>query len=229
MITKRIANERGHFKLKWLDAHHGFSFGSYFDPNWMGFSKLRVVNEDIIAPKGGFDTHPHKNMEIISFIIEGKLEHKDTLGNHSIIKTGQIQIMSAGSGILHSEFNPSDSEDTHSLQIWVEPSVQNIKPRYEQFDFIEPQNDLVLLVSPTGGGSIAKIYQDVFVSLGVFGAQAYSKELMDDRKYWVQVIHGEAIINGVEVAPGDAVAIENEKAIEIKSCKNFKFLFFDLP
>ncbi|MFT6633284.1 MAG: redox-sensitive bicupin YhaK (pirin superfamily) [Bacteriovoracaceae bacterium] len=229
MITKRIANERGHFKLKWLDARHGFSFGSYFDPNWMGFSKLRVVNEDIIAPNGGFDTHPHKNMEIISFIVEGELEHKDTLGNNSIIKSGQIQIMSAGSGILHSEFNPSNSKNTHSLQIWVEPAIQNIKPRYEQFDFVEPQEDLVLLASPTGGASIAKIYQDAFVYFAHFKTQNFSKELEEERKYWIQVIQGEAIINGVEVAPGDAVAIENEKTIEIKSCKNFKFLFFDLP
>jgi redox-sensitive bicupin YhaK (pirin superfamily) len=229
MITKRLAEDRGHFKLNWLNARHGFSFGSYFDPSWMGFSKLRVINEDKISPTGGFDTHPHKNMEIISFIIEGELEHKDTLGNHSVIKPGQIQIMSAGTGILHSEFNPSNSNSTHMLQIWVEPSIQNIKPRYDQFDFMETKNEIILLVSPTGGNNLAKIYQDISLSLGNFEGENFTKELNQDRKTWIQVISGNSLINGVSVNAGDGIAIENEELLRIESNANFRFLLFDLP
>ena len=135
MITKREAKERGHVNWKWLNAFYSFSFGSYFDPKWMGFKALRVINDDFIDEGYGFPTHPHRNMEIITFIIEGALEHKDVLGNHSIIRPGEIQVMSAGSGIEHSEYNPNKDQKTRSLQIWIKPNVMDITPSYQQYKF----------------------------------------------------------------------------------------------
>lgn len=227
MITKREASERGKFKLDWLNARHSFSFGSYFDPNWMGFSKLRVINEDVISPKGGFDTHPHKNMEIVSFIIKGSLEHKDTLGNHSVIKPGQIQIMSAGKGVLHSEFNPSDSEETHMLQIWVEPNVLDIEPRYEQFDFEEKINELVLLAGPDKEDGIAQIYQDAKIYLGHIDA-LWDEAINPNKKYWLQVVEGKGLINNSSYSSGDAFALESEKQLELSTEEKTRFLLFEL-
>lgn len=229
MITKRESSERGHLKLDWLNARHGFSFGSYFDPHWMGFGKLRVINEDIISPDGGFDTHGHKNMEIISFVISGSLEHKDTLGNHSIIRPGQIQVMSAGSGILHSEFNPSKSEVTHMLQIWVEPKIKNISPRYEQYNFTAIENTVVKLAGPTGGENIAKIYQDISLSLLLVTKKTFYHQLDRNKKYWIQVVNGSANINDTNVEPGDGLGITGVSDLNFSLESKIEILIFEQP
>ena len=228
MITKRAKNERGHLRIDWLDAKYTFSFGSYFDPEWMGFRSLRVINDDIIDEGMGFGTHPHRDMEIISFILEGALEHKDALGNHSVIRPGEIQIMSAGSGIEHSEFNPSKSDKTHSLQIWIEPNIKGIKPRYEQFKYDQQDNALTLIASPDGGENIAKIYQDTKIYHGIVKQKKYSESLNQIRHYWLQVIQGTGIVNDVAVTSGDGLAISEVDSLELESQETFKFLLFDM-
>lgn len=227
MITKRAANERGHLNFGWLDARHSFSFGSYFDPSWMGYRSLRVINEDRIAPTKGFETHPHKNMEILSVILGGELQHKDALGHEAIIRPGEIQMMSAGTGILHSEFNSSSTNETHMLQIWIKPSELNIEPRYEQFKYQAIENELVVIANSIGGENIAKIHQDIIVSVGRV-SQDKSFELNDKKYYWLQVIAGSGKVNNIEVNAGDAVALENEKELILANSSDFQFLLFEL-
>ncbi len=163
MILTRPSNERGSVKTDWLKSAHSFSFGHYFDKNHMGFASLRVINEDTIEPTSGFPTHPHKNMEIITYVTKGVLAHKDSLGNGSFIKPGEIQIMSAGSGITHSEYNPSDNEQTELLQIWIEANVENETPCYAQKTYLTTANCLTLMISPTGEGDSLKIKQQAYV------------------------------------------------------------------
>jgi redox-sensitive bicupin YhaK (pirin superfamily) len=226
MITKREGGKRGQVKWSWLNAKHTFSFGSYFDPDWMGFGPLRVINEDVIDGGRGFDTHPHKDMEIISYIIDGEIEHKDTLGNSATINPQHIQIMSAGTGIYHSEFNPNPNKETHSLQIWIEPNKLGVKPRYEQYDVNIKEDELQLLVSPDGGENIASIYQD----LKLYHAKIknFSYAINPKKKYWVQIVRGSGVLSSEQAQAGDGFAIEKESNIEIKSLEGMTILFFEM-
>lgn len=226
MILKREGNKRGHLNIGWLDAKYSFSFGSYFDPAWMGFGPLRVINEDFIAPGKGFDPHQHKDMEIISFICEGELSHKDTLGNESVIKPGEIQIMSAGSGITHSEHNSSLTTQTHSFQIWIEPNQKNLPPRYEQYQYTKISDGFTKLVSSKDEKNVARISQDVEIELG--DIMTPKVITLENRKYWVQLIDGEMKVNGIEIRSGDALAIDAESELEIIPTQQSKFLFFKL-
>jgi redox-sensitive bicupin YhaK (pirin superfamily) len=227
MINLRKSNERGEVNWDWLRAKHSFSFGTYLDPNWMGFRKLRVINEDRIAAKGGFDTHPHRDMEIMTFVMSGQLEHRDTMGNHAVIKPGEIQVMSAGTGIKHSEFNKSCSEEVHMLQIWIEPNQKCLKPNYEQFKYTAKDSELTLLASEAGGEGVATISQDINVSIGKFSGD-HEIKLNIKKYYWIQIISGTALINKINLAAGDAVSFSAESILEIETAKNIEFLFFEL-
>ncbi len=227
----RLANERGSLDFGWLKANHTFSFGSFFDPEFMGFRTLRVMNNDRIQPTKGFETHPHKDMEIITFLVEGELAHRDTLGNNSIIRPGEIQIMSAGSGIFHSEFNTSESNTNYLYQIWIVPNEKSVKPRYEQYSYEDrvKLNDLTLIASADGGDRIAKIYQDASLSIGRFEPEKeLDVSLIKNKGYWLQIIKGSFIVDGEELSEADGVCFENIKTLNIKSKKAGEFLFFEL-
>lgn len=231
MISIRKASERGHLNFGRLDAKHTFSFGSYLDPAHMGFRSLRVMNNDTIAPEGGFKTHPHKNMEIITFILEGQLEHRDTMGNHSIINPGEIQIMSAGSGVFHSEFNPSSDQATKLYQIWIKPSQMNIEPRYEQYSFKEhlKVNRFIDLVTTKGGEGVVKIYQDASVKYGVFEhGETFSEQLNLSKGYWVQIISGSVEVNGNICESEDGISIEENNHLDLSFLKKSELLIFEL-
>lgn len=215
MYILRPANERGHTDIGWLNSWHTFSFGQYYDPHYMGFSDLRVINDDTVAPGQGFGTHPHDNMEIISIVLSGELEHKDSMGNGTVIKKGEIQKMTAGSGITHSEFNPSSTEPVHFLQIWIIPNVKDLKPSYQQKQLNKQvlTNQLQLLVSPDGRNDSIIISQD---------AELYQTLLEEDkttgfdvnrnRKVWIQVAEGAVTVNDHPLVAGDGLAIVDETA-----------------
>jgi quercetin 2,3-dioxygenase len=231
MIKVRKASDRGHVKFGWLDAKHTFSFGHYFDPAHMGFRSLRVINNDIVSAGMGFDTHPHKDMEIITFIIEGELEHKDTLGNNSIIKTGEIQIMSAGSGIYHSEYNPSAKLPTTLYQIWIKPNALGISPRYEQYSYLDriKINDWIDLVNSEGADGIAKIYQEATVRFGSFKENFQMLlNLSSLHGYWIQVIKGDLKLNGTTLSSSDGVSIEEESVVNFEFNQDTELLLFEL-
>ena len=233
MITIRPSNERGSANFGWLQTQHTFSFGSYYDPNYMGFSKLRVINEDKIDPSEGFATHSHRDMEIITYIIKGELEHKDSIGNGSIIRPGDVQRMSAGSGISHSEYNASAKEKVHLLQIWISPNIKDLTPSYEQkyFSPEEKQGKLKLVASKDGRENSVIIHQDV----SLYVASLNENETLDHsisfkRNLWLQVVKGEININNKNLSSGDGAAIILEENINIKAiCDNTEFLLFDLP
>lgn len=231
MITIRKANERGHVNLGWLNAKHTFSFGSYFDPAHMGFRSLRVINNDLVSEGKGFDTHPHKDMEIITFILEGSLEHRDTMGNHSIIKPGEIQIMSAGTGVFHSEHNPSQTQKTKLYQIWILPDQKGVEPRYEQYNYLDRviDNDFIDLATPTGGDRIAKVYQQASIKFGKFNAdQNKELELNQSKGYWLQIVSGKLEVNGQEVEKEDGIAIEDQENVNFKFKENTEILLFEM-
>lgn len=231
MISVRKAKDRGHVNIGWLNAKHTFSFGSYFDPAHMSFRSLRVINNDLIAPAGGFDTHPHKDMEIMTFILEGELEHRDTIGNHSIIKPGEIQIMSAGTGVYHSEHNPSDSNSTKLYQIWITPNQSGVEPRYEQYDYLHrvKTNDIIDLVTPEGGDQIPMIYQDASIKFGKFESGVNKSIDLDSNKgYWVQVIKGELEVEGSVLESEDGLSIEKQNSITFDFTNDTEFLLFEL-
>ncbi|GAB1263953.1 pirin family protein [Aurantivibrio infirmus] len=227
----RSADSRGRADVDWLDSRHTFSFGSYYDPEHMGFGALRVINEDRIVPGGGFDTHGHKDMEIISYVISGALAHKDSIGNGSQIKPGEVQKMSAGSGIEHSEFNASKTEPVHFLQIWIRPNRVGIDPSYEQVYFApeERQNTLKLIVSGSGREGAIKISQDVEIYSAVLDVNKHLKfDVATDRKVWVQVVKGELIINSVKLAAGDGLGLEKISEVSLASTSDAEILLFDL-
>ncbi len=225
----RKASERGAFKIDWLDAKHTFSFGSYFDPAHMGFESLRVINNDIIAPSGGFPTHSHSNMEIITFVLRGELEHKDTLGNQEIIKPGEIQLMSAGSGISHSEFNPSSVKETELYQIWIETNKNNVEPRYDQFSYKEriEQDSLILIGGPEDVPGVAKIYQDVNLHLGGLSPDVKIESPNKEAKYWLQIIQGKVEVGGVELGKADGASFEKGELTSLKGVEKSEFLLFE--
>lgn len=231
--TIRKANERGHANHGWLDSFHTFSFGDYYDPAHMGFGALRVINEDRVHAGQGFGTHGHRDMEIISYVVEGALEHKDSIGTGSVIHAGDVQVMSAGSGIRHSEFNPSATAPVHFLQIWVLPNATHHTPRYDQKAFTanDKRNQARLVVSGDGRDGSLMIHQDadLYASLLDKGA-SLQHELRTGRRGWVQIVRGALQVNGTKLDSGDGLAIENETSLNLIADKDkTEFLIFDLP
>ncbi|MBP7710087.1 MAG: pirin family protein [Rickettsiales bacterium] len=228
MLTIRKSNERGFANHGWLTSYHSFSFAGYFDRNHMHFGNLRVINEDKIAAGAGFGKHPHDNMEIITYVISGALAHEDSMGNASTISAGEVQIMSAGTGVFHSEFNHEKDRETHLLQIWILPKVKQISPRYDQKSFADA-SDLTLVVSGSGRDGSIQINQDAEIFLGKFPQEKeFDLEIKPEQKIWIQMIAGKILANGASLENGDAAAIENEKLLELKAEKNSEFLLFIL-
>lgn len=231
MITIRKANERGHANHGWLESYHTFSFANYYDPNFLGFRSLRVINEDRVQPDAGFPTHGHRDMEILTYVLEGELEHKDNMGNGSIIYPGEVQKMSAGTGILHSEFNPSQTYPVHLFQIWIIPDKSGVKPNYEQryFDMEKNQGNLTLIAAKNGEGDCISVEQDVKLyasRLGVGNVLNY--ELKRDRHAWLQVVKGAVTLNDKQLNPSDAAAVSEESSLEIRATEDAEILLFDL-
>jgi redox-sensitive bicupin YhaK (pirin superfamily) len=230
MMKIRKANERGHASHGWLDTYHTFSFADYYDPNWMGYRSLRVINDDLVMPAMGFGTHPHRDMEIVTYILSGALEHKDSMGNGRVIKTGEVQYMSAGSGVHHSEFNPSKDESVHFLQIWIQPDHKGVAPRYEERSFRDaPTGKLNLVTSKTGReGSIA-IHQDADLWLGKLSTgDKVHHSLGKLRHAWAHVAEGKVSLNGKTLETGDAVALSDVDRIELLAATPAQVLLFDL-
>lgn len=228
MITVRKSNERGKNLLDWLLSYHTFSFGHYYDPAFMGFSSLRVINEDWIAPTKGFGTHAHDNMEILTYVVSGRLAHKDTLNTQAEIQAGEVQLMSAGTRIAHSEFNPSADEKVHLLQIWILPDQKGLTPGYQQKNFQAHTQGLKLIASPDGKDGSLTIHQDARIYLGKFKQNESLSHPASKRHLWLQMIQETATVNGITLNPGDGAAISGEKAISIEAAPNAEFLLFDL-
>lgn len=222
---------RGRTQTSWLDSYHTFSFGSFYDPARTGFRCLRVINDDRIAPGAGFATHGHKDMEILTYVLEGALEHKDSLGNGSVIRPGEAQIMSAGTGILHSEYNHSQTEFVHLLQIWILPNQKGLQPRYAQKAFSAEQrrNQLCLIASKDGRDDSVKIFQDVDLYTSVLEPGNFvNYHLWGDRYGWLQIAQGVANLNGQELTAGDGVQITGEEQLKISTSVGTEILLFDL-
>src|SRR5246127_5313626 len=231
MMQIRPANERGGGNHGWLNTKHTFSFSDFWDPKWMGFRSLRVINEDRVAPSTGFPTHPHRDMEIITYVLEGKLEHKDSLGTGSVILPGDGQRMTAGSGIRHSEFNPSKTEPVHLLQIWIQPEKVALAPSYEQKSFpeAEKRGKFRLIASRDASDGSVKINQDAKLYVSVLKAgEEVAHEFAGGRHGWLQVARGTVELNGKPLAQGDGAAISNEQKLSIKGTEDAEVLLFDL-
>jgi redox-sensitive bicupin YhaK (pirin superfamily) len=232
MIRIRKAADRGHFDHGWLDTYHTFSFGDYYDPEQMGFRALRVMNEDRVAPGKGFGTHPHRDMEIVTYVLEGALEHKDSMGNGEVLRPGEFQRMSAGTGITHSEFNPSDTEPVHLYQIWLLPEQKSIEPSYEQKQFADNEmtNRLRLVASPDASNGSLKIYQDARIYLAkIESGQQIVHELSPGRHAWLQVLRGAVTLNGTELTTSDGAACSDEQRLEIVAAENAAIMLLDIP
>ena len=231
MQAIRHADERGLANLGWLNSRHTFSFGHYYDPKFMGFGPLRVINEDRVKPGQGFGTHGHKNMEILTYVIEGALAHKDSMGTGSVIRPGDVQRMSAGTGIRHSEFNASKTEPVHFLQIWITPEKDGIQPSYEEKTFspAEKQGELRLIGSRDARNGSLEIHQDVdLYATRLSTAQSVTHSLGDGRKVWVQVVRGSVTLNETELRAGDGVALEGTQSIELTGRSDAEVLLFDM-
>lgn len=231
MITIRPANERGHADHGWLDSRFSFSFADYYDPKHMGFRTLRVINDDRIAADGGFPTHPHRDMEIVTYMLDGAIAHKDSMGNVKTIKEGEVQRMTAGTGILHSEFNPSASEQTHMLQIWIMPRARGLKPSYDQKYFApaDKQGKLLLIASPDGRNESMKIEQDVSLyATRLAAGETVEHTLSEGRNAWIQVARGSLRLNGQLLQEGDGAAVSQEQALTLAGEKDAEALVFDL-
>ena len=230
MITIRKSKDRGYADHEWLRTYHTFSFASYFDPQHTTYRALRVINEDWIQAGKGFGTHPHENMEILTYVIHGQLEHKDSMGNGSVIHTGELQRMSAGTGVIHSEFNPSE-EDTHLIQIWISPERSGLLPEYEQQNILEHKksNELTLLASQTGRANSLTVHQDMNLYLAQLDQDnILNYTLEPERHVWVQIVEGSLKMNGVILHTGDGVAVDDEKTLHFIAEVNTEFLLFDL-
>jgi redox-sensitive bicupin YhaK (pirin superfamily) len=231
MITIRRANDRGHADHGWLDTHHTFSFSSYRDPQHMGFRSLRVMNEDFVAPGEGFGTHPHENMEIVTYVLEGALEHKDSMGNGEVLRPGEFQRMSAGTGITHSEFNPSSDKPVHLYQIWLFPESKGIEPSYEQKRFAEDErrNRLRLVASRDAAEGSLRIHQDARILLSSLDeGKAVSHSLAEGRHAWLQVLRGSVSLNGQELYTSDGAAVSDESLLTIQADGPAEVMLFDL-
>lgn len=231
MITIRRSEERGHANHGWLDSYHTFSFANYYDPNYMGFRYLRVINQDRVTAGMGFPTHPHRDMEIISYVLDGALEHKDTIGTSSIIRPGEVQRMSAGTGIAHSEYNHSKKDPVHFMQIWIMPDQKGLPPSYEQkmYPDAEKRGKLRLVASRDGRDNSVTIHQDVdlYATLLESGEKVIH-EMKNGRHVWVQVARGNIILNGEHLKAGDGVAIVDENQVILEGEKSAEVLLFDL-
>jgi hypothetical protein len=226
----RKANERGHAEHGWLDSYHTFSFAEYYDPKWMGFRSLRVINDDLIMPGMGFGTHPHRDMEIITYVLSGALEHKDSMGNGRIIRAGDVQYMAAGTGVQHSEFNPAKDEAVHLLQIWIQPDHKGARPRYAEKSYKDAATGKLHLVTSKAGrdGSIA-VHQDADVWLTKLEAgDRVAHQLTPGRQAWVHVAEGEVTLNGTTLQAGDAAAVTEPAGLELAAAKPAQVLLFDL-
>lgn len=231
MISIRHAEDRGVANFGWLDSRHSFSFGHYYDPDHMGFGPLRVINEDKVLGGQGFDTHGHENMEIISYVLSGALEHKDSIGTGSVIRPGDVQRMSAGTGIRHSEFNHSETDPVHFLQIWILPERQGLEPDYEEKSFSEEERSgaLRLLAARDGRGGALTINQDVDLYGALMGdGETLTHALRDGRKAWVQVARGSVTLNGEQLYPGDGAAVSGEARLELTATSDAEILLFDM-
>ncbi len=230
MISIRRAQERGFTRTGWLDSRHSFSFANYYDPKHMGFGPLRVINDDRVAPGGGFPRHPHDNMEIVSYVLEGALEHKDSMGNGSVIRAGDVQRMSAGTGVEHSEFNHSKTEPVHFLQIWIKPEAYGIRPSYEQKSFETPnESGFTLIGSRDGRDGSVTVHQDVALSLGRFGkGEEVSHPLGAGRRAWLQVMRGAVALGGERLEAGDGVALKDEAQLVLRAEEDAEVLLFDM-
>ncbi|MBW4564467.1 MAG: pirin family protein [Mojavia pulchra JT2-VF2] len=225
------SNSRGHTKISWLDSYHTFSFGGFYDPNHMGFRSLRVINDDTVTPGAGFGTHGHRDMEILTYVLAGALEHKDSLGTGSVIRPGDAQIMSAGTGITHSEYNHSQTEPVHFLQIWVLPNKQGMKPRYEQknFSLEEKRGKLRLIAAKDGRDGAVTIHQDVDLYASVLETgDVVNYHVKPNRYAWLHIAQGVATLNGEELQAGDGVQITAEEKLEISTNDSAEILLFDL-
>lgn len=231
MITIRNRNERGGMQNEWLNAKYSFSFGRYQDPAHMGFGTLRVINEDVVAPGGGFATHPHENMEIVTYVLDGALEHKDSMGNGEVIRPGELQRMSAGTGVTHSEFNHSNDNEVHMLQIWFYPEVQDVKPGYEQqaFSDEDKQAQMKLAVSKDGRDGSMRINQDLDIYLSKLdGSDRIEFTPRADGVQWVQVARGALDLNGRTLQAGDGAAIQDEQTLVFDHAADAELLLFDM-
>ncbi len=231
MIILRKSQDRGYADHGWLKSFHSFSFAGYHDPRFMGWGNLRVINEDRVAPGMGFGKHGHRNMEIISYVLSGELAHEDSMGNIKGIPPGDVQRMSAGSGVTHSEFNHAKDQTTHFLQLWIEPNITEIEPSYEQqtIPAIEKEGKLRLIASPDEKNGSVKIHADAKVYAGLFnGTQAAILELNPKRKYYAHLVRGSLTINGRELNGGDALLMDNESILKVEGGSNAEVLFFDL-
>ena len=231
MNALRKSSERGFADHGWLKSVHTFSFAGYYDPNNMGFGTLRVINEDRVAPGQGFGKHPHRDMEIISYVLDGELEHKDSMGTGSVIRPGDVQRMSAGTGVFHSEYNPSPKNSVHFLQIWIEPSELGVKPSYEQKFFApeEKRGKLRLVASPDGGDGSVKIHQNAWLYAALIdGDERVVHKLAAGRKAYVHVARGAVTVNGQPLGPGDALKADGESAVVIENGDKAEVLLFDL-
>ncbi len=231
MITIRKADDRGHANHGWLDTYHTFSFGSYRHRDHMGFRSLRVMNEDFVQPGQGFGTHPHRDMEIVTYVLEGALEHKDSMGNGEVLRPGEFQRMSAGTGITHSEFNPSDREPVHLYQIWLLPEKKGIEPSYgqKQFPEQERQNQLRLVASPDAANGSLLIHQDARIYLSSLESETQlTHELLPSRHAWLQVLRGAVSLNGQTLNTSDGAAVSDETTLQIHAATPSEILLFDL-
>ncbi len=232
MIALRRSEERGHANYGWLDTYHTFSFADYYDARHMGFGALRVINEDFVAPGTGFPTHPHRDMEIVTYILEGALEHKDSMGNGSVIRVGDVQRMSAGTGVTHSEHNASDKEPVHLLQIWILPEFKGLKPGYEQKQFpeTEKRGRLRVVASPDGREGSVTIHQDalIYATVVLETGESVTHTLEPGRRAYVHVARGKARVNGERLAAGDGARVSEETAVNIAADISAEVLLFDL-
>jgi redox-sensitive bicupin YhaK (pirin superfamily) len=231
MITIRRASERGHFDHGWLNTYHTFSFDQYYDPRYMGFRTLRVINEDFVAGGRGFPKHGHRDMEIITYILEGALKHEDSMGNGSVIRPGDVQRMTAGTGVRHSEANASDSERVHLLQIWILPHTVGLEPGYEQKAFTEDERRgrLKLIASEDGSDGSVEVHQDVKLFASIIPAGEQVEHTMDQKRYaWIQVARGSVSVNGEKAEQGDGAIAVGESSLQINAEENAEVLLFDL-
>jgi len=233
MLALRKANDRGHFKNEWLDSYHTFSFGEYYDPKNMNYRDLRVINHDFINANSGFPMHGHRDMEIITYVLQGTIEHKDSMGNKAQVKPGEIQVMTAGTGVMHSEYNPDVKSLTEILQIWIVPDKRGLEPGYKQkmFSKDDKHNELLLIASPTGERDSMKIHQDVRLYAGSFDKGFQKRyEPREGRGIWIQVAKGSLLVNKQTLQAGDGVAIDKETLIRVEgnSESPAEFLLFDL-
>jgi redox-sensitive bicupin YhaK (pirin superfamily) len=232
MIVLRKAADRGHFDHGWLKTNHTFSFSEYYDPRHMSFRELRVMNEDWVAPGQGFGMHPHRDMEIVTYVLEGALEHRDSLGNGEVLRPGEFQRMSAGTGIRHSEFNPSASEPVHLYQIWLQPRQKGLAPSYEQKNFSdqEQRNQLRIVASPDARNGSLTINQDANVYLSKLDSGATLEHVLaTNRHAWLQVLRGAVRLNGQSLNTSDGAAISDEQTLQIEATEPAEIMLFDLP